>query len=325
MNLFGAFHFIRPAWLLLLLPVVLLLWAMMRRQDPVRGLKAVVSPELLEHLVLPASGQRGRLRPVFLLAAIWLLSVVALAGPAWQKEQAPFSEDRSALVIVMKVTPTMQARDIQPSRLERAVQKTGDLLAMRPGSRTGLVAYAGTAHLVMPLTDDAEVIRYFASELEPGVMPEQGDDPVTAVALAADRLSSSGLAGSIVLVADRVDPVTQDGLARVHRESGIDIHVYAIAAGADVVPPAGSPPAPFLEEDAMRTAARAGGGSFVAVTPDDSDLRQLASRIERSIATASIQEGERWKDAGYWLLWPLMLIFLLFWRRGGAVPLGLNS
>ena len=85
--------------------------------------------------------------------------------------------------------------------------------------------------------------------------------------------------------------------------------------------PPGSPPAPYLDEGAMRGAARAGGGSYVAVTPDDSDLRQLAARIERSIASAPAQEGERWKDAGYYLLWPLLFVFLLFWRKGGGVAL----
>lgn len=152
-------------------------------------------------------------------------------------------------------------------------------------------------------------------------MPVPGDEPVRAVERAAARLRESGRAGSILLVADSVDAVAQDGLARVHRESGIDIHIYAVAAGSDVVPPADSPPAPFLDERAMRAAAKAGGGAYVAVTPDDSDLRELNARITNSIAAAPAQEGERWKDAGYWLLWPLLLVFLLFWRKGGGVPL----
>jgi len=318
----AAFHFLRPAWLLTLLPAAWLLWSLSRRQDPARGLKSVISPALLEHLVVRPDGESRRgLRPAWLLGVAWLTGAVALAGPAWQKETTPFSQDRSALFVVLKVTPTMLARDVQPSRLERAVQKVSDLLERRPGTRTGLVAYAGSAHLVMPLTRDAEIIRYFAKALDPGLMPVPGDDPLRAVELAASRLQASGLAGSIVLVADSVDASAQKGLARVHRESGIDVHIYAVAAGPDAVPPPGSPPTPFLDEAAMRAAAKAGGGAYVAVRPDDSDLRALDARVTSSIAAAPVQEGERWRDAGYWLLWPLLAVFLLFWRRGGGVPL----
>jgi Ca-activated chloride channel family protein len=321
-NTLAAFHFLRPAWLLMLLPAALVLWSILRRQDPVRGLKSIIAPQLLEHLVVTGAAKRQRLRPVYMLGAAWLIGTVALAGPAWQKEQTPFSEDRSALFIVLQVTPTMLAQDVQPSRLTRAVQKTGDLLAMRPGTRSGLVAFAGSAHLVMPLTADARIITYFGAELDPDVMPVAGNDPVRAVELAASRLRDSSMAGSIVLVADSIDSVALEGLARVHGDSGIDIHVYAVAAGPNVVPPPGSPPAPYLDESAMRKAARAGGGAYVAVTPDDSDLRQLNARVTSSISAAPAQEGERWKDGGYWLLWPLLFVFLLFWRRGGGVALG---
>lgn len=325
MSALAAFHFLRPAWLLVLLPAALLLWLLSRRQDPARGLKSVISAELLEHLVVPGEAKRQRLRPAWMLGIAWLLGAMALAGPAWEKEETPFSEDRSAMFIVLKVTPTMLARDIQPSRLERAVQKAGDLLAMRPGTRTGLVAYAGSAHLVMPLTRDAEIITYFGKALDPGLMPVPGDDALRAVELAVSRLQASGMAGSVVLIADSVDTPARQGLARVHDESGIDIHVYAIAAGPEVVPPPGSPPAPFLDDAAMKAAAKAGGGEYVAITPDDSDLRSLDARVTRSIAAAPAQEGERWRDAGYWLLWPLLAVFLLFWRRGGGVPLRIGS
>ena len=321
MNALMAFHFLRPWWLLLLLPMAPTLWWIWRQGDPAAHLRSVIRPELLEHLVINKDSEPQRLKPIYLLTAAWFVAAVALAGPAWQKESTPFAEDRSALMIVMKVTPSMEARDVQPSRLERSAHKLGELLALRSGTRTGLVAYAGSTHLVMPLTDDSEIIRYFAAELDPTVMPQTGDDPVSAVKLAARRLSESGLAGSVLLVADAIDASAREGLQRVHRESGWDIHVYGMAAGPDVVPLPGGPPAPFLDEESMRQAARAGGGRFVAVRPDDGDLRSLDSNLTRSITTANAQQGERWKDAGYYLAWLVAALALLFWRRGGAVRL----
>jgi Ca-activated chloride channel family protein len=244
-----------------------------------------------------------------------------VSGPTWKKEPTPMTEDQSALFIVLKVTPEMLAQDVQPSRLQRSAQKIGELLALRPGSRSGLIAYAGSAHLVMPLTSDPEVIRFFAGELTPEVMPESGDDPVQAIALANQRLQTSGLPGSILLVADHVTPEQSQELARLRDAGGADVHVYAMAAGPDVIVPSGSPPAAVLDESAMARAARAGGGSLVVVSPDDRDLRQLAGQIERSIEAAPLREGERWFDFGYWLGLFFVPLVLLFFRPGGAVAL----
>jgi len=316
------FHFLRPAWLLLLAPAALVTWSIMRRQDPMRSWKAVIAPGLLEHLAIRKEERRSRFRPVLGLAALWLLGILALAGPSWEKEPTPFTQDQAALFIVLKVTPDMLAADIQPNRLQRAVQKISDLLALRPGTRTGLVAYAGSAHLVMPLTADPDIISFFASELVPDVMPVPGDDPVQAVQLAQRRLLASGLPGSIVLVADFIDPAFDTGLASAVNGKGAEVHILAVAAGPEVVPPAGSPPAPALDEEAMRKAAKALGGALVLVTPDDSDVRKLNARIEHSIAAAPALEGERWKDAGYYLVLAFAVLVLPFFRRGGAVEVG---
>ena len=91
------FHFLRPAWLLLLLPAALVIWSILHRQDPLRSWQAVIAPGLLEHLVIREEQRRGRFRPVFLLAALWLLGILALAGPSWEKEPTPFTEDLAAL------------------------------------------------------------------------------------------------------------------------------------------------------------------------------------------------------------------------------------
>lgn len=316
-----SFHFLRPGWLLLLLPAALIVVSIVKRQDPMQGWKHIISPGLLKHLVVRREERRSRFRPVLVLGLLWLSGIFALAGPTWEKEPSPFTEDQAALFVVLKVTPEMLAEDIQPSRLERAVQKIGDLLALRPGTKTGLIAYAGSVHLVMPLTSDPEIIGYFASVLDPAVMPLEGDDPAAAVALARSRLASSRLPGSILLVADSVgeESIRQLGATKTDMEA--DVHVLAVAAGPGVVPPAGSPPAPALDEDAMRRAAKAGGGSLVLVSADDSDIRQLNARIDRSIAAAPLQAGERWKDAGYYLMLAFSLLALLFFRPGGAVAL----
>jgi len=313
------FHFLRPAWLLLLIPAAFLMWSVYQRSDSLRAWRKVIAPHLLEHLLLRESGETGRWRPVYLLGIGWLLGSLALAGPSWQMQNSPFSEDQAALFIVIKVTPDMLARDIQPSRLQRSVLKIHDLLELKKDVRTGLIAYAGSAHLVMPLTSDTGIINNFAAALEPGVMPLEGDEPAEAISLANQRLGRAAVPGSIVLITDSIDTSQVAALRKTHQQGGVDVHILAMAAGPEVIPPPGSPPGPALDMDSLRDAASAMGGNVITVTADKSDIENLSVKIERSISHAPASEGQQWLDAAYYLLWLLALIMLFFFRRGGAV------
>ena len=109
------------------------------------------------------------------LSVIWILAALALAGPAWDKEPAPFADDDAGLVVLLKVSGTMQATDVQPSRLARAKHKLRDLMQARKGLSTGLIAYSGSAHLVMPLTRDDRIVSAMVEDLTPELMPADGD------------------------------------------------------------------------------------------------------------------------------------------------------
>ncbi len=313
------FHFLRPAWLLLLIPASFLMWSVYQRSDSLRAWKKVIAPTLLEHLLLRQSGEGGRWRPVYMLGLAWLAGILALAGPSWQMQASPFSQDQAALFIVVKVTPGMLARDIQPSRLQRSVLKIHDLLELKKDVRTGLIAYAGSAHLVMPLTSDTGIINSFAQALEPGIMPQKGDEPAEAIALANQRLKRAAVPGSIVLFTDAIDRSQIAALDKIHHQGGVEVHILAMAAGPEVMPAPGSPPAPALDLDSLREAARAMGGTVITVTADKHDVESLSAKIERSISHAPAQDGRQWQDAGYYLLPLLALLMLTFFRRGGSV------
>jgi Ca-activated chloride channel family protein len=315
------FHFLRPVWLFLLIPAGFLMWSVYQRSDSLRAWKKVISAQMLEHLLIKEAGEDSRWRPVYLLGFAWLAGILALAGPSWQMQASPFSEDKAAMFIVVKVTPDMLAQDIQPSRLQRSAIKIQDLLALKKDVRTGLIAYAGSAHLVMPLTSDAGVINNFATALEPGIMPMKGDEPAEAIALAGQRLKNAAVPGSIVLITDAIDASQLSALKSTYRQNAIEVHILAMAAGPEVIPPAGSYPAPALDLDSLRDAASVMGGSVTVVTADKGDIEDLSSKIERSINNAPAQEGQQWKDAGYYLLILLALLMLSFFRKGGSVAI----
>ena len=290
-----------------------LIW---REQDSRRAWRGVIADHLLPHLMV-GSGARRRLRPAHLLPLVWLVGVVALAGPTWQREPAPFADETAALVVVLEVSPTMLARDIQPTRLDRSIHKITDLLSVRPGAKTALVAYSGSAHLVMPLTRDARIIELFAGELSPEIMPVDGDVAAQAVELANEQIRRDGSPGSILLITDGV-PADQFGPIAAQRDrGGASVHLLGVGSDSREPAPAGGPAAPALDRDGLQRAAQAAGGTLTLVTPDDRDVRQLAGRIERSLSEAMPDDGgQRWLDAGYWLV-PLVVLICLAWSRPG--------
>ncbi len=317
-EIINNFHFLRPWWLAALPLAIIMTILIIRRQSVQRVWSGVIAEHLLTHL-LTGAGQQNKVRPAHLLLIIQVISIIALAGPAWQKEPSPFAEDKAILAIALKVTPSMTAQDIHPSRLERASHKINDLLKLRQGAKTCLIAYSGSAHLVMPLTFDNKIIVSFASELSPDIMPVKGDAAGKAIALASRHLTESGQPGSILLIADSIAANQIKALENHYKNSGIPVHILAVAAEKGVTVPPGSPPAPALNQAALKKAADASGGTLTIVAPDDRDVRKLAGRIETGIAAAKLaQDGQRWQDAGYQLL-PLVMLLSLFWFRAGWI------
>jgi Ca-activated chloride channel homolog len=303
-GMLGELHFLRPWWLLALVPVGLLWWWLRRRADATRSWRRVIAPHLLPHL-LRGQEQGTRFGPLELAAAGWLIAVFAVAGPTWQREAAPFADDTAALAIVVKVTPTMMAEDVQPNRLARAVEKIHDLLGQRPGAKASLVVYAGTAHVVVPATTDDGIIDTFAPALDPQIMPEDGDAAAEALRLADQTLADAG-AGSIVWITDSIAPEQAVPLASWRKSSRTPVQLF--------------PPLPAGPElQALGAAARIVDASVVRLAADDSDVHTLA-RAAKFSKVAVGGPGDRWKESGYWLTPVLALLALPFFRRGWLLP-----
>ena len=210
----------------------------------------------------------------------------------------------------------MLAEDIQPSRLARSVHKIRDLLELRPGADSALVAYAGSAHLVMPMTSDAAIIETVAAELNPSIMPKEGDSAAEAIALENEQLESAGCPGSIVLITDGIDTAQHD----VHTRTGAaPVHILAVAGDQTKPLPLDSPPAPAIDRDALRKSTAAFAATLTIVSPDDRDVRKLSRNITTSFVAAQQNDGDqRWMDMGYWLT-PLICLITLVWFRPGWV------
>ncbi|RXT57439.1 hypothetical protein B6S44_03200 [Bosea sp. Tri-44] len=296
----SAFHFERPLWLLALLPAVALWLAERRHADPVLQWQRVIDAQLLPHLLV-GTGRQARIGPVDGLLLAWLLATIAVAGPAWQREPSPFAAAKPAVAVVLKLSPSMLTEDLAPTRLDRARQKLADILAAREGAATALVAYSGSAHLVLPPTPDSSVVLDLAKALSPRIMPKEGDDLAGALALANRALASSADGGSILLMADTISPEAVAGLAGV---KSAPVTLLAL------VPPG-------TDTGGLDDGARAIAAAVVPTTADQNDVAAAVRRLDAGGRAAhATGEGERWREAGYWLTPVLALLALLWFRRG---------
>lgn len=299
-----AFHFLRPGWLLALLPVLVIGWLLRRRQDRLSSWKQVIDPHLLKHLLVGRNAHQ-RLRPLHALVLTWALATLALAGPTWRQQPSPFASDEAGLVVLLKVSGTMMATDVQPSRLIRAKQKLRDLLDQRQGAASALIVYSGSAHLVMPLTKDTDIINTMVEDLTPDLMPRDGDALAQALQDAKELLDSTGTPGSVLVIADAVSPAQVEALDSFKS----DLPTQFLA-----VQPLGAPLDPGLE-----AAARSLRASVVPMTIDEVDVTRLAQQARRDLKSATASgTGDHWQDTGYALL-PVIALGVLLWSRKGWV------
>lgn len=323
-----SLHFLRPQWLLVLVPTVLF-YIVVRRSSPEHQWRRIIAPHLLQHLKV--SGDTSILfRPLHLITLLLALGAVALAGPTWERERSPFAEDTAPLVIALDLSVTMNAVDIQPSRLERSKQKIRDLLAMREGARTALLVFAGSAHSVLPLSDDASILETFLSALETSIMPIEGNDIAKALDLAKELLSRDETPGSILFLTDSI--ATDDVPAFVeHQERSRDA-LLVLAVGTSNGGPVRTGDGEYATDDVGRRiiasldtegfdALASETGAFVAgVTVDDEDVRAVSRRIRSNLRAAQAEdETARWRDFGYYLTIPIAFLGAVWFRRGWTV------
>ena len=177
---YAEFHFLRPWWLLAIVPALLLAGIFLKESVKHSEWKSAIQPELLK--VLLEDGGEGANRWVSALTALGLLLMaLALAGPTWNRLPQRVEQANDALVIILDLSYSMYAEDLAPSRLVHARHKIADILRMREQGYTALVVFAGDAHVVTPLTDDTGTIENLLSSLRPGMMPVAGSNPQYAV------------------------------------------------------------------------------------------------------------------------------------------------
>lgn len=322
-------HFLRPAWLLLALfaGFLPLLWR--RGRDLQRRLRGQIAEHLLPHLLLTPEDHQ-RLRPVHGLCALLILGALAAAGPTWEQDRPDFLENRAPLIVAVDLSPSMDASDVQPTRLEALKHKLHDLIQRRAGARTALIAYAGSAHLVLPATDDPALLDTFIQALSTGLIEKPGKDVGAVIDQAKRLLNAEKTPGTLLLLTDGADTAQLDALDQRLRGSALQVLVLAVGnvdggviQGANGQPRSDANGRPVLgrfDQDGLKQLASAVDAPLGSLTLNNDDLDWIELHAQRHFQTSSAEQRElHWKDAGYWLCWPLLLLALFNVRKGWSV------
>ena len=291
-------EFARP-WLLVGLPLVPLAfsaWAMGVRRANRR--------------MLAISRDRPG-RPPYFAAAMFagaaILAIVAAALPQWGTTQSHLPRNGADLVVVLDISRSMDARDVQPSRLEAAKAALALTLTRLGGDRVGLVVFAGTSRVRFPLTTDLAAATQVISSLETGtIFVDGGTNATLGLDLAVSAFDEGRIGGRAVLLLTDGDDLGGDPAARAARfgQTGIDLLVVGVGTAeggrvpvidpktfrlADKLDASGQPIVSKLNETFLRALAAASGGRYLG-----SDLSTLPGAVAGRVQTLkSAQVDER--------------------------------
>jgi Ca-activated chloride channel family protein len=323
------FFLLRPWWLLLIPAGIVIAWLWRRQADPRARWRGIIEPALLDHLLV--GEQSGvRFTPIHMVAAALVLAGVAAAGPTWEKEPPPFIEDRAPMVVALDLSRTMDATDVPPTRLERAKQKIRDLAAVRSGSRTGLVVYSGTAHLVLPPSEDPALLGLFLEALDTGLMPVAGRNAAAALAVADRVLAVESAPGTVLFITDGFE-ASEIGKFSEHARTS-PYQVIALAAGTTeggpirdkkgrmAVDGQGRPIQAKLDREIFSRLSSEAGVPVASLTLDETDVEWVQRRAIHHMQVMQEKTAEvHWEEFGYYGTFPLVFIAAFWFRKGWTV------
>ena len=319
-------HFLRPEWFLALLPLLLILWFLWRTEQTNSTWNRYISPHLAALLVTKTKEIK---RPTLsYLTVSWLIAVFALSGPAFTQQSLPVFEAAQGRVIVMDMSLSMYATDQAPNRLSQAKFKATDLIGELSEGETGLVAYAGDAYSISPLTRDRETLLNLLPTLSPDIMPSRGSNLVAALEQSKNLLAQGGhIRGDILLLSDGVSPRQLNEAKKVLK--GTQYRLGILAFGSEQGSPIRLPDGQLLRDNAnqvvvaktnyvqLNELAQEANGILIPYRTDGQDLQQLLTWFSTTGETKATElDGEIWQDAGPFIALLLLLPVLLSFRHG---------
>ena len=319
-------HFLRPEWFFALLPLLIILILIWKSERLNSTWSRYISPHLANFLV--SKSQQVKRSNLGYLAASWFIAVLALSGPAISKQSLPVFEAAQGRVIIMDMSLSMYATDLAPNRLTQAKFKATDLIEALTEGETGLIAYAGDAFTISPLTRDRATLLNLLPTLSPAIMPVRGSNLPAALEQGKSLLAQGGhIQGDIILLADGVSTNQINAAKKVLQ--GTQYRLSILALGSKQGSPIRLPDGQLLRDRSdqvvvaktdysqLNELTQSADGILVPFRSDGADLQQLTSWLDKSGETKATElNGEVWQDAGPYIALLLLLPVLLSFRHG---------
>lgn len=268
-------------WLLLLVPLAVLGYALWQRRRTAR-LMRFASPAMLPNVMPVTPGWRRHVPPVFYALALGLL-VVAIARP-----QAAFSvpRERATVMLVIDTSRSMLARDVDPNRLEAARRAADALLSeLPPRFLVGVVGFADRAKTLNRPTTDRVAVRAALASIVTRSGTAIGEGVASGVEVGREVAQAGNNSAPLVLLllsdGNNTTGVEPTVAARRARERGIRIHTIALGTTG---PPSGVGPKPPNFEALEQIAEMTGGRFFEA--PDGGRLESIYRGLGSEISSA---------------------------------------
>ncbi len=325
---------LRVEWLWGLLPFALLCVFVWRRNTQSGDWESLVDPALQPY-VLESAGHRSKYLPIVSLL-FCLVALLMLAGPVWEKKQAPAFKQQQAQVVVFDLSASMSTDDLKPSRLVRARYKLQDLLDRSEGVQMGLIAFSERPYVISPLSDDAATLGAFVESLSPEIMPVGGSRADLALDNAISLLQQAGASdGQIIMISDaQVDENLRNAAKRVD-DAGFKLSILGAgtAAGAPlrggdgqfVKDRSGAIVVPRVDIANYRALVAATAGSAVLLSDGDQDINAILNVQKRLSVQDAANNPDANSDVVNWVEYSpyiiplLMLLLLPLFRRGALL------
>ncbi|GIU53374.1 MULTISPECIES: VWA domain-containing protein [Shewanella] len=319
-----SLHFIRPEWLLALIPLITIAIFLWRNQQSNSAWQSYIAPHLANTLI--SETNQVKKQPKWLLMLCWVIAVIAISGPAVNKQSLPVYSSEQGRVLVMDMSLSMYATDQKPNRLSQAKYRATDFLTNLSEGETGLIAFAGDAFTISPLTRDKSTLLNLLPTLTPDIMPVRGSDLSAAIELAQQLLTQGGhITGDIIVMTDGVNPQQYSDATKVLDGSRYRVSVMAFGTsqGAAIQLPDGQ----LLRDNRgeividktdfklLEQLVSPTGGLMIPATADGSSLSRLENWLANDgDAKATELEGESWQDLGPYIAMLLIIPVLLSFR-----------
>ena len=303
MIIFASYKFL---WLLLLVPIIPAGYAIAMAMRK-RRINRFGDPRMVAQLMPHYSRAKGWVR-IILFTLAFFFFVIGLARPQIGAKLSERQTKGAEIMICLDVSNSMLAQDYTPCRLERAKLAISSLVDKLHDDRIGLIIFAGSSFVQLPVTTDYVSAKMFLSSIDAGSVPVQGTAIGDAIHTAMKSFSAQSEKSRVIILISDGENHEDDAVAAARDAAQAGIRIYTVGVGSSAGQPVpvdgellrdkdGNIVVSRLDEKTLRQVADAGGGAYIqagneefGLNPIINDIRAMEGELFSSVVFEEYDE-----------------------------------